>query len=71
MKTGHQLVEDSDFEEAKKMGYFVRAYQGNITIYPPGKITGFSNDHIAIDEKRVFRDANHFEIVDPPKSSKK
>ncbi|CAG7656547.1 hypothetical protein ACFQI7_19025 [Paenibacillus allorhizosphaerae] len=71
MKTGYELVEDSDFEEAKKMGYFVRAYQGNITIYPPGKITGFSTDHIAIDEKRVFREANRFQIVDTPKTSKK
>jgi hypothetical protein len=71
MKTGYEFIKDNDFEEAKKMGYFVRAFQGNITIYPPGKITGMSNDHISIDDKRVFRIANRFEIVDSPKSSKK
>jgi hypothetical protein len=70
MKTGYELVKDADFEEAKKMGYLVRAYQGNITIYPPGKITGISNDHISIEDKRVFRVANHFQIVDSPKNSK-
>jgi hypothetical protein len=70
MKTGYELVKDTDFEEAKKMGYLVRAYQGSITIYPPGKITGISNDHISIDDKRVFRAVNHFQIVDSPKSSK-
>jgi hypothetical protein len=65
METGHVLIKDSDFEEAKKMGYLVRAYQGHITIYPPGLITGISNDHIAIDNKRVFRVANSFQVVDP------
>jgi hypothetical protein len=70
MKTGYELVKDSDFEEAKKMGYLVGCYQGNISIYPPGKITAISNDHISIDDKRLFRAANQFQIVDLPKSSK-
>lgn len=64
MEAGHELVTDSDFEEAKKMGYLVRAYQGDITIYPPGKVTGISSDHIAIDDKRVFRIASRFQVVD-------
>lgn len=64
MKTGYELVKDNDFEEAKKMGYLVRAYQGDITIYPPGKVTGISSDHISIDDKRVFRVANRFQVVD-------
>ncbi|MCZ8516836.1 hypothetical protein O9H85_31625 [Paenibacillus filicis] len=71
MKTGYELITDKDFEEAKKIGYLIRAYQGSITIYPPGKITGFSDIHISIDDKRLFRLANHFQIVDSPKSSKK
>jgi hypothetical protein len=70
MKTGYELKNDHDFEEAKRMGHFVRAYQGNITIFPPGKITSISNDHISIENKRVFRDANHFQVVDSPPSSK-
>jgi hypothetical protein len=71
MKAGYELVTDTDFEEAKKNGYLVRPYQGNITIYPPGKVTAISNDHISIDDKRLFRVANHFQMVDSPKSSKK
>ncbi|NHN28556.1 hypothetical protein [Paenibacillus agricola] len=63
METGQELVTDAEFEEAKKTGQLVRAYQGNITIYPPGLITGFSKDHVAIDDKRVFRVANSFQVV--------
>jgi hypothetical protein len=67
MQAGYELIEDNDIEEAKKMGYLVRAYQGNITIYPPGKITGYSTDHVAIDGKRLLRSANNFQIMDKSK----
>ncbi|OXM82724.1 hypothetical protein [Paenibacillus rigui] len=63
MEIGHYLVGDHDFEEAKKMGYIIKATQGHITIYPPGKITAYSDDHVAIEGKRLFRPVNRFEIV--------
>jgi hypothetical protein len=65
MKAGYELIEDQDFETAKKNGYIVKVFQANIdNIYPPGKITGYSDDHVSIDGKRVFRPVNRFKIAD-------
>jgi hypothetical protein len=64
MKAGYELIEDNDFETAKKHGYLVKVSQGAIAIYPPGKVTAYSEDHVAIDGKKVFRSVNKFKIAD-------
>ncbi|TDF91029.1 hypothetical protein [Paenibacillus piri] len=64
MKAGYELIEDNDFETAKKNGYIVKVTQGAIAIYPPGKVTAYSENHVAIDGKKVFRPVNKFHIAE-------
>ncbi|UQZ86974.1 hypothetical protein SK3146_06267 [Paenibacillus konkukensis] len=68
MQAGYVLVDDHDFETAQKMGCPVKATQGGMDIYPPGKVTGFSSDHVTISgkngSKRLFRSVNRFEVVE-------
>jgi hypothetical protein len=53
------LKEDFEIEYAKNKGTIVEARQRGLKIYV-GKITGFSNDHVAIEGKKLLRDANEF-----------
>jgi hypothetical protein len=58
------LIEDYEFDYAKSKGTLVEVKQGNIRIYPIGKITGFSVDHVTIEGKKVLRSANQFFVVE-------
>jgi hypothetical protein len=53
------LKEDFEIEYAKNKGTMVEARQRGLKIFV-GKITGFSNDHVAIEGKKLLRDANEF-----------
>jgi hypothetical protein len=58
------LKEDFEFEYAKAKGTLVEVRQGGLIIYSPGKITGFSTDHVSIEGKKVLRSVNEFYAIE-------
>jgi hypothetical protein len=63
MKNETILKEDFEFEYAKAKATHVEARQGDLKIFV-GKITGYSTDHVAIEGKKLLRDANEFYVIE-------
>jgi hypothetical protein len=64
MENETMLKEDFEFEYAKAKGTLVEVRQSGLKIYPAGKITSYSNDHVAIEGKRLLRSVNEFYVIE-------
>lgn len=62
MEAGTRLLDDQEFENAKKLGYDITVKQGELRIVPPGKILAVSEDFIYIGNNKLLRSANEFYI---------
>ena len=63
-ETETMLKEDYEFEYAKAKGTLIEVRQNGLKIYPIGKITAYSSDHVAIEGKKLLRVANEFYVVE-------
>jgi hypothetical protein len=58
------LKEDFEFEYAKAKSVIVEARQNGIRIFPGGRITSYSDYHVAINGKVLHRHVNEFVVIE-------
>jgi hypothetical protein len=64
MEKGTVLKEDFEFEYAKAKSVIVEARQNGIRIFPAGRITSYSDHHVAINGKVLHRHVNEFVVIE-------